>query len=261
MSINVELYAMGLGSLNDVCCVLCLCKVAKQFTVLDAPSRKPNNTLAANRLYYIMRASLPQIPVVNRIRVLSFVKRLWFAQTLAYFLNHRFQWVPAAGARSAHPHTDSVVIIIKGRQVQTTKFGRYLKNGSMNITVIPEQFFLGMSSGNSELDLEDFTKYDYIGAAPPGETWMNGGLSMRKRSTMLKITRTVPFIKNHDEEDVWFSHAVAAFPGAVIPSSETANTFSVGNVFSDRPFAMHKPRNAHGGIGDAGMKALFEWCE
>ncbi|KAJ3132667.1 hypothetical protein HDU90_006719 [Geranomyces variabilis] len=173
---------------------------------------------------------------------------------------------------------------------RTTKLGRYLKNGSMNITVIPEQFSLGVSHGysqfaaspwlweqlaeehillfqadsvlcsNSELDLEDFTQYDYIGAAPLGETWMNGGLSMRKRSTMLEITRTVPFNKDQDEEDVWFSHAVAAFPGAVIPSSETANTFSVGNVFSDRPFAMHKPRNAHGGIGDARMKALFEWC-
>jgi len=88
--------------------------------------------------------------------------------------------------------------------------------------------------------LEKFMDYDYVGAPWP---WShlhvgNGGLSLRKRSVMLKIIDSHPVYKGY-YEDQFFSMGCINI-GARVPSREEAKEFSIEQVYSDRSFGMHK---------------------
>lgn len=60
---------------------------------------------------------------------------------------------------------------------------------------------------SSEQSIEDFLRYDYVGAVWPGGRVGNGGLSLRRRSTMLdlaiKYQRHGKFPANEDEFFSW----------------------------------------------------------
>lgn len=81
--------------------------------------------------------------------------------------------------------------------------------------------------------VDDFLEYDYVGApwlVPyDGITVGNGGLSLRKVSTMQAVTHQFPF-DGDEHEDIYFSRALKAMQdsGAPIrlPSSQVARTFA-----------------------------------
>ena len=99
--------------------------------------------------------------------------------------------------------------------------------------------------------INDFLKYDYVGA-PWNETMMkdiinvyggkdpvgNGGLSLRKKSKMLKILNT--YSTRHKDgwiinEDVFFSiHSENK------PSADEAKNFSIEQLYNDKAFGVHK---------------------
>jgi hypothetical protein len=94
--------------------------------------------------------------------------------------------------------------------------------------------------------------YDYIGAPwlicnyyPTKERDFigNGGFSLRKKETMLKIIDNHKWDENHEwPEDLYFSKKYNDIQ-PVKPDYETAKTFCVDEVFSPITMACHKPWN------------------
>ena len=84
--------------------------------------------------------------------------------------------------------------------------------------------------------INNFLEYDYVGAP-----WLqckqvgNGGLSLRKKSVMLKIMNTIPY--NGCNEDVYFSRSMNINK----PSYTKALQFSVETIFNNISFGCHSP--------------------
>lgn len=78
--------------------------------------------------------------------------------------------------------------------------------------------------------LDEFAEYDYIGAPWKFEPYVgNGGLSMRKRSAMLRILDEVPY-NGTDNEDIYFAHGCIKL-GLNIAPIEVAGKFSCETIF------------------------------
>lgn len=85
----------------------------------------------------------------------------------------------------------------------------------------------------SPWSVHDFLKYDYVGApwlvSYEGVTIGNGGLSLRKVSTMLTITRTFAY-NDSEHEDLYFSRALKQMQDAgrqvALPSVAVASNFA-----------------------------------
>lgn len=94
--------------------------------------------------------------------------------------------------------------------------------------------------------LEPYLEYDYVGAPwpkhfgwlpAPVDTTGNGGLSLRKKSAMLRAIENVSYTNRN--EDVFFSIDCSQYLN-VCPSSE-AMQFSVETMFYETPCGYHKP--------------------
>uniref|UniRef100_A0A6C0L930 DUF5672 domain-containing protein n=1 Tax=viral metagenome TaxID=1070528 RepID=A0A6C0L930_9ZZZZ len=105
---------------------------------------------------------------------------------------------------------------------------------------IPSEIFLIFQTDsvicgeNNEL-IDDFLKYDYVGA-PWKDAVGNGGFSLRRKSKTLEIISKCK--RGSENEDVYFANpCVSNFK----PSMEKAKTFSVEAYYSDKSFGVHKP--------------------
>jgi hypothetical protein len=100
-------------------------------------------------------------------------------------------------------------------------------------------------------DLERFLQYDYVGA-PWNFNFSrvgNGGLSLRKVSTMIEICRTCPrYIRNNstkelcrlDNEDIYFAFYLERMHFRV-PTVKIASEFSVETIYYNQPCGLHQP--------------------
>jgi len=85
--------------------------------------------------------------------------------------------------------------------------------------------------------------YDYIGAPWGHISWIhqvgNGGLSLRKVDTMIKLTSKYPWDGN--AEDIYFQHAFVK-EGLRMPNkySPIMRSFSVENIMDPNPVGVHK---------------------
>ena len=92
--------------------------------------------------------------------------------------------------------------------------------------------------------------YDYVGAPwlicnyyPTMERDFigNGGFSLRKKETMVKIIKNNKWDENHVwQEDLFFSKSTETIP-LKKPSYELAKMFCVDEVYSEKTIAIHKP--------------------
>lgn len=117
-----------------------------------------------------------------------------------------------------------------------------------------------ITCGRSNVQLEEFYKYDFVGAPLTkhilaliqvmflGKGYMygnndiyNGGLSFRKKSKMLKVLEEYPW-DGLTSEDVWFCYFLPEV-GGVLPTREEASRFSfeTGELVGT-PWGLHKPR-------------------
>ena len=111
---------------------------------------------------------------------------------------------------------------------------------------------------NSERKIEDYLKYDLIGApidAQYGQGY-NGGLSLRNPSLFLNITQEETV---QGFEDQWFfgqAKARVESHGVLLPDVEVAKTFSVETIDFETPLGYHQPHRwqAHN------MEKIKEWC-
>lgn len=122
--------------------------------------------------------------------------------------------------------------------------------------------------GHSKLKIDDFMKYDYVGApwvspiSCPGNIAANsrvsvgnGGLSFRKRSKLVKALKTLN-LENPGNEDIIIS-CLGARGDLITPPFELARSFSVETVFHEAPFGVHKPWPYQ---GKNEMQALTKTC-
>jgi len=100
--------------------------------------------------------------------------------------------------------------------------------------------------------INDYLDYDYVGAPWPHNSPTvigNGGLSLRKKSFILKVFKEysidkAPFYMKPDfleqvPEDVYFSYGLT-YLGGKVPSLEDAKKFSVESIPCDDPVGMHQ---------------------
>ncbi|KAJ8606527.1 hypothetical protein MRB53_040902 [Persea americana] len=130
---------------------------------------------------------------------------------------------------------------------------------------------------NANKTIEDFLEYDFIGAPVTKRFWerftdafvMNGGFSLRRRSSLLRIIDEFgPLRDQRNEkymhEDQFFSDMLRKH-GGKIPSIEVARNFSVETVFGSTPFGIHKAaRYLKEGEPEANPEGLrlleTQWC-
>jgi hypothetical protein len=85
--------------------------------------------------------------------------------------------------------------------------------------------------------IEEFLKYDYVGAPwkhLPDMNGGNGGFSLRKKSKMLEIISKNNY--NNENEDVYFSKY-----STNTPNRDLSKKFSVEGIYYDFPIGIHKP--------------------
>lgn len=105
--------------------------------------------------------------------------------------------------------------------------------------------------GNAHSSIEDFVDYDWVGASwdPRYQPKLadvrggNGGLSLRKRSKLLRVLELYPFSASEGfGEDVFFSRKLALLPDANLPSRSVSDAFSLESTDNGHtPFGIHKP--------------------
>jgi len=113
-----------------------------------------------------------------------------------------------------------------------------------------------MLCANAARSVDDFFEYDFVGA-PIGEArgqGYNGGLSLRKRSTMLRIIREFDWEKYEEprHEDQWYYARMLELknanyndedtppPTIVLPSMEVARSFAVETIDYPHPLGVHQ---------------------
>jgi hypothetical protein len=91
--------------------------------------------------------------------------------------------------------------------------------------------------------INKFLHYDYVGApwhgTPTSRAGLrvgNGGLSLRRKSKMLEIIRTEPYLG--EPEDVYFCNSRVPLN---VPPVDEAMQFSVEHIFHPTSFGCHKP--------------------
>lgn len=105
----------------------------------------------------------------------------------------------------------------------------------------------------SPLRVEDFLKYDFVGAPIDKKygSGFNGGLSLRNRKMFLDITTQSSWkqdvadagakaIGNIEFEDQWFYKKVKEYPGSSLPTEDVSKTFSVETIWQDKPLGYHQ---------------------
>ncbi|PQE16708.1 hypothetical protein CJF30_00003418 [Rutstroemia sp. NJR-2017a BBW] len=132
-----------------------------------------------------------------------------------------------------------------------------------------------MLCGNAAKSVEDFSKYDLVGL-PVQDKGHRGGLSLRKRSSVLRVLENWEFEetkRREDEqisEDHWFHEKLRKLQedesiegidpedeGAInLPTSEITQTFSVESIDYPHPLGLHR---VHKWKEDQRGK-LDDWC-
>ncbi|KAI4161572.1 MAG: hypothetical protein L6R39_000062 [Caloplaca ligustica] len=94
---------------------------------------------------------------------------------------------------------------------------------------------------NSDGNLDDWLDYDWVGApwSPSSRYGGNGGLSLRRVSSITQVLRDQIRIPNSDPEDVWLTSRLGHRPGAKVANGSVSLTFSGENIYYDRPMGYH----------------------
>ncbi|KAI9105552.1 hypothetical protein DFS34DRAFT_599892 [Phlyctochytrium arcticum] len=115
---------------------------------------------------------------------------------------------------------------------------------------------------NSNVTVDDFLKWDYIGAPIDGKFGVgyNGGLSIRNPKLLLDLINEKGSITDpRDFEDQWFFRQLSALgpeKGVKLPDAETAKKFAVETIYYERPLGYHQPSRWQAG----NMNEIETWC-
>lgn len=103
-------------------------------------------------------------------------------------------------------------------------------------------------------NINDFIKYDYVGAPWKNGGVGNGGLSLRKKSKMIEIINKCPYTGIN--EDVYFS---SSCKDVIInkPTDKNAMRFSIEQVYNPNSFGIHK---AYGWLNGKELTKVKSFC-
>ena len=109
-------------------------------------------------------------------------------------------------------------------------------------------FSAGVLCSASGKSLNDWLDYDWVGAPwnRAGRYGGNGGLSLRKVSSIITVLQNQIRINNTEPEDVWLSDRLGHLTGAKLANGTTANEFSVENTYTERPMGYHLGHSGRG---------------
>lgn len=90
-------------------------------------------------------------------------------------------------------------------------------------------------------DLDNYLKYDWVGAPWSVESRGsgNGGLSLRKVSSIIKVLQHQTRINNTDPEDVWLTDRLVDLIGADVANGSESLSFSVEQHWHETPMGYH----------------------
>ncbi|TAQ88302.1 hypothetical protein B7494_g3392 [Chlorociboria aeruginascens] len=94
---------------------------------------------------------------------------------------------------------------------------------------------------NSGDNLDDWLGYSWAGAPKSQRDRFagNGGLSLRRISTVKKILGFQSRYNDTEPEDVWFGKRITLLPGATVASGEEEDHFAVENIWHEKPIGYH----------------------
>ncbi|CAH6419831.1 Hypothetical protein HVR_LOCUS912 [uncultured virus] len=128
------------------------------------------------------------------------------------------------------------------KNLSIDEYSQLLVSEDFNESIPTEMFLIfqtdSMICDNTDNYIEQFMKYDYVGAPWSDGVIGNGGLSLRRKSKMLEIIRSCNYI--NDAEDLFFCRKCPDTQ-MLTPDMEEARLFSVETVMSDHTFGIHKP--------------------
>ncbi|KAL1868481.1 hypothetical protein Daus18300_005915 [Diaporthe australafricana] len=122
---------------------------------------------------------------------------------------------------------------------------------------------------NSQLNLNDFLDYDWIGAPwnPGSRFGGNGGLSIRRVSAILDVLRSQARADFSEAEDVWLTERLGHRPNARMANSTVSLTFS-GEMHTGKPTHLSSDKetaqyNSTLDAAEAGelVKGIDDWRE
>jgi len=116
-------------------------------------------------------------------------------------------------------------------------------------------------------DLDSWLQYDWVGAPWSTEHRYggNGGLSLRRVSSIIQVLRHQQRLEGSEPEDVWLTERLGHLPNPKVANGTEAQTFSVEGIGSETPMGYH--------LGGSGAilsgqkwgtlekrKKIFEYC-
>jgi len=124
-----------------------------------------------------------------------------------------------------------------------------------------------MLCANSEQSLNDWLDYDWVGApwSLSHKGGGNGGLSLRKVSSIIEVLKHQVRIPDSEPEDVWLSNRLNQRVGAKVANGTLENKFSGEGISSYAPMGYHlggSGRILPGGSWGSPEKRerIYEWC-
>ncbi|KAI4199104.1 MAG: hypothetical protein LQ346_002623, partial [Caloplaca aetnensis] len=114
-----------------------------------------------------------------------------------------------------------------------------------NLLLFQTDSILCSQSGKS---LNDWLEYDWVGAPwnRDGRYGGNGGLSMRKVSSIIRVLQHQRRIPDSEPEDVWLSERLGHLPNGKLANGTVSNEFSVENTYADQPMGYHLGHSGRG---------------
>lgn len=90
-------------------------------------------------------------------------------------------------------------------------------------------------------DLDNYLQYDWVGAPWNIQARVsgNGGLSLRKVSSIIKVLQHQNRINKTDPEDVWLTDRLVDLIGADVANGTESLKFSVESQWHDTPMGYH----------------------
>jgi len=154
--------------------------------------------------------------------------------------------------QSAFSSEDHKRITFRKIAVKNLTLGQYssIMTNSQFIQTIPTEIFLVFQTDSMICKpyrdlIYEFMEYDYVGAPwheIPRGAWKtqvgNGGLSLRRKSAMLTIARTLPYSAGY-AEDMYFSEGCDRLHMKK-PSWEKAKEFAIETQYNPRSFGIHR---------------------
>ncbi|THY83062.1 hypothetical protein D6C92_09798 [Aureobasidium pullulans] len=124
-----------------------------------------------------------------------------------------------------------------------------------------------MLCANSEQSLNDWLDYDWVGApwSLKHKGGGNGGLSLRKVSSIITVLKHQVRLPKSEPEDVWLSNRLSNRVGAKVANGTLENKFSGEMISSYSPMGYHLGGSGailHGGSWGTPEKRerIYEWC-